>query len=136
MTAPNFLRKIRRKPAKSEHVLQRCIVDWCDGLGKNITQGRFAAIPNGGKRDKKTASKLKAEGARAGMPDLFFWRDAGRVLWLEVKNGTSGQLSPAQKIIHAKLKADGHLVIVCRDLVEAIEAIKAFYQSTPNKPNQ
>jgi hypothetical protein len=130
MSLPDFLkRKIRRKPAKSEHVLQKAIVNWCEGLGKNIVQQRFAAIPNGGARDIITASKLKQEGARAGMPDLFFWRDAGRVLWLEVKNGTSGYLSESQKVIHGKLKADGHLVIVCRDLVDGIEAIKAFYQA-------
>lgn len=128
MTPPDFIkRKIRRKPAKSEHCLQRAIVNWCEGLGKNIVQERFAAIPNGGARDIVTASRLKQEGARAGMPDLFFWRDGGRILWLEVKNGTSGQISPAQKIIHGKLKADGHLVMVCRDLMEGIEAIRSFY---------
>lgn len=27
-------------------------------------------IPNGGKRDKKTAEKLKAEGVKAGVPDI------------------------------------------------------------------
>ena len=29
------------------------------------------AIPNGGKRDKVTAAKLKAEGVKAGIPDIF-----------------------------------------------------------------
>jgi hypothetical protein len=128
MTPPDFIkRRIRRKPAKSEHCLQRAIVNWCEGLGKNVVQERFAAIPNGGARDIVTASRLKQEGARAGMPDLIFWGHSGRVLWLEVKNGTSGQISASQKIVHAKLKSDGHLVIVCRDLMEAIEAIQSFY---------
>lgn len=129
MTPAWLDKKHRRKPAKSEHCLQRAIVDWCDGLGKNIVQGRFYAIPNGGSRDIITASKLKAEGVRAGVPDLEFWRNQGRTMRMEVKNGTSGQLSPSQKDMHARLKADGHHVTLCRSLVEAIETIKAFYQN-------
>ncbi len=126
---PSWLAKLhRRKPARNEHCLQKGIVDWCDGLGKNIVKGRFYAIPNGGSRDIITASKLKAEGVRAGVPDLEFWRDQGRTMRMEVKNGTSGQLSPAQKEMHAKLKMDGHYVIVCRTLAEAIETIQGFYQ--------
>ncbi len=128
MKAPAYLTRIRRKPAKNEHCLQRAIADWCDGLGKRLVQGRFAAIPNGGGRDRITGARLKAEGVRAGMPDLVFWRDEGRVMWVEVKNGTSGALSPAQKELHVRMKADGHLVLVCRTLAEAIQVIQAFYQ--------
>lgn len=33
--------------------------------------GRLYAIPNGGYRDKITAGKLKAEGVKKGVPDVF-----------------------------------------------------------------
>jgi hypothetical protein len=128
--------RIRRKPARNEHCLQRSIANWCDGLGRRMVQARFAAIPNGGGRDIVTASRLKAEGVRAGMPDLVFWRDSGRVMWVEIKNGTSGQLSPSQKELHARMKADGHMVHVCRTLAEAIEVIQGFYHGPNNKTMQ
>jgi len=128
MNARQFQSRHRRKPARNEHCLQRAIANWCAGLGLQLVRGRFAAIPNGGARDVITASKLKAEGVRAGMPDLIFWREPGRVLWMEVKNGTSGSVSAAQKVLHSALKADGHLVVVCRSLSEAIEAVEAFYK--------
>lgn len=133
MNARQFQTRHRRKPARNEHCLQRAIANWCAGLGSPLVRGRFAAIPNGGSRDKITASKLKAEGVRAGMPDLIFWRETGRVLWMEVKNGTSGSLSASQKVLHAALKEDGHLVKVCRSLAEAMEAVKEFYSEGANE---
>lgn len=129
MKASALERKHARKPAKNEHCLQRAIVNWCDGLGKNLVRGRFFAIPNGGARDPITGARLKAEGVRAGAPDLVFWRQKGRVLWMEVKNGTSGSVSAAQRKLHDSLKADCHVVVICRCLKSAIAAIYTFYQT-------
>lgn len=126
MKANHFQQRLR-KSAKNEHCLQRKIVDWCRGFGRDVIRERFAAIPNGGARDRITGAKLKAEGVRAGMPDLIFWRDGGRVLWVEVKNGASGRMSPEQKDLHASMKADGHIVVVVRSLAEAIESVRFFY---------
>lgn len=127
MNAKAFQARHKRKPAKNEHCLQRAIVNWCDGLGGGLVKGRFFAIPNGGARDIITASKLKAEGVRAGAPDLVFYR-VKDVLWVEVKNGTSGRISPAQVELHQRLKDNAHSVAVVRSLAEAIETIKKFYQ--------
>jgi hypothetical protein len=128
MKANAFQRLINRKPARNEHCLQRSIVKWCDGLGWPLVQGRFLAIPNGGARDAITGARLKAEGVRPGAPDLVFWRDAAKVLWVEVKNGTSGQISASQKALHAALIANGHRVVVVRDLAGAMQAVTEFYR--------
>ena len=47
------------------------------------------AIPNGGKRDKITASNLKAEGVKAGMLDVCLpWPNCGKHgLYIELKVG-------------------------------------------------
>ncbi|MDB6134216.1 MAG: hypothetical protein JWM59_2459 [Verrucomicrobiales bacterium] len=128
-----YLARIRRKPAKSEHSLQSAIATWCRGIGFGYVRDRFAAIPNGGTRGADARSRaiagahLKAEGVRAGMPDLLFWKGGATVLWLEVKLGTSGTVSEAQHKVHASLREAGFQVLVARDLTEAIKAIINFY---------
>lgn len=123
------------KSARSEHHLQSAIVTHCNGLLAGMVRGRYAAIPNGGKygTDRRNAAieagKLRAEGLRPGMPDMVFWREPGRVLWVEVKNGTGGRLSPEQRSVHAALLRDGHEVVVVRDLAGACEVIIGFFRS-------
>ncbi len=144
--AQKYLAKVRRKPAKNEHCLQRAIVKWCNGMGAGMVRDRFAAIPNGGTRgatakDRMIAgARMKAEGVRAGMPDMVFWAafTAGclgmtsclhpRILWIEVKNGTSGKVSESQEIVHKSLRENGHEIAVVRDLAEAVQAITNFYR--------
>ena len=53
------------------------------------------AVPNGGKRHIHTAIKMKAEGVRAGTPDLVFVLPQGRAAFLELKS-EEGRLSDAQ----------------------------------------
>ncbi len=131
--AQKYLAKVRRKPAKNEHCLQRAIVKWCNGLGSGIVRDRFAAIPNGGSRgasakDRMIAgARMKAEGVRSGMPDMVFWKGYG-IVWLEVKNGTSGKVSESQKSVHESLRNNGHEIAVVRSLAEAITAIIKFYK--------
>ena len=57
--------------------------DWANGMGIEAAKSsrtnyrpvpelrRMFAIPNGGFRDKITAAKLKAEGVKKGVPDIF-----------------------------------------------------------------
>lgn len=131
--AQQYLASVKRRPAKSEHCLQRAIVKWCRGAyGAGMVCERFAAIPNGGTRgatpkDRMIAgAMLKAEGVRAGMPDLIFWKPYD-VLWLEVKLGTSGRISPAQAVVHQSLTDNDLTVVIARDIGEAIKAITEFY---------
>jgi len=135
MKSSTFQRRISRRPAKSEHCLQRAVVRWCDGLGSSLVRGRFFAVPNGGARDIITGAKLKAEGVRPGSPDLVFFASPGRVLWIEMKNGTSGKISEKQKILHQLMRDNAHDVVVCRDLIETITVISNFYQQ-PNNNTQ
>lgn len=67
------------------------------------------AIPNGGERNPAVASRMKAEGVRAGVPDVFFPHPGryGVGLYLEFKVGRNQQ-SPAQREFIAAVRRAGY----------------------------
>lgn len=85
------------------------------------------AIPNGGLRDKVTAARLKAEGARSGVSDIFLpaARYGHNGLFIEMKK--PGELkgeSENQKAFGLHVGNQGYYYIVCdhwekaRDVIE------------------
>jgi len=74
------------------------------------------AVPNGGKRDPRTAARLKAEGVKAGIPDVNC--DVARGGWhglrLELKRTKGGRVEPEQVERHEALRVQGYRVEVCR----------------------
>lgn len=78
------------------------------------------AIPNGGKRGKREATLMKAEGVLAGVPDIFVAEgrhDCGG-LFLEFKSA-KGRQSPAQKAMEVNLLRQGYSVELVRSAEEA-----------------
>jgi hypothetical protein len=66
----------------------------------------FFHVPNGGKRDKRTAAKLKRMGVLPGVADLIFLWATGmipRVLFLELKAKGEG-LSKEQRLFRDNVK--------------------------------
>lgn len=78
-------------------------------------------IPNGGKRPRGEAGKLKGMLTIPGVPDLCI-TDGGRALFLELKSA-KGSVSPAQKACHAALGRAGCPVAVCKTLDEVIATL-------------
>lgn len=81
------------------------------------------AVPNGGKRGKATAAKLKAEGVRPGVPDYLLpvgqygvhrhgCRHAG--LAIELKRTRGGATSAEQREWLEALEDQGWRVAVCK----------------------
>ena len=83
------------------------------------------AIPNGGKRDKITGAKLKAEGVKPGVPDIMLPVPISGYhgLFIELKKPIKGKVSEAQEPWHEVLRALGYRVCVCYGWAEAKEAI-------------
>lgn len=79
---------------KTESEEQIDFIQWCKRNGIH----KIFAIPNGGKRNIVTASKLKLEGVKAGVPDLFLAvsRHNCHGLFIEMKRAKGGSLSPKQ----------------------------------------
>lgn len=56
----------------SEHASQVALFAWAAlSVGKYPALAYMFAIPNGGLRDIRVASSLKAEGVKSGVPDIF-----------------------------------------------------------------
>lgn len=85
------------------------------------------AIPNAGRRSLRAAAWMKAEGLRAGVPDVHLPVPRGRYagLWIEHKSA-GGRLTDAQHEWIRRLTAHGHLVVVSRSLDESIAAITRY----------
>lgn len=116
----------RREP---EHDLQVALIAECDRrAATNPLWGLIFAIPNGGKRGKGQGGKLKAEGVRAGVPDLF-WPIERRGycgMFIELKAGDN-KPSPLQTLWIDRLNAQGYYVSVIWDKVESAIKIMEWY---------
>ena len=86
------------------------------------------AIPNGGKRNIGVAVKMKREGVKRGVPDIFipFANNGYHGLWIETKTST-GQLSKEQKEYKSFLENQGYLHKVCRSTFEMIYETEVYF---------
>ena len=109
-----------------EHNLQVACVKWFD-LQHRPIKHLFWATPNGGKRNKIEAERLKMEGVRAGVPDLFLALPAKEWsgLFIELKIGNNN-LTKAQKEHFKHLPAVGFKCTVIRSFDEFVNEINKY----------
>lgn len=89
--------------------------------------GLLFSIPNGGLRSAKTGSRMRAEGAKSGVPDVFLPVARGDYhgLFIEMKNDR-GHVSSLQAVWHTDLKDQGYSVVVCKSWQIAVNTILAY----------
>jgi hypothetical protein len=81
--------------------------------------------PNGERRDKRTAAKLKAMGVRPGVSDLIISAPSGQMMFMEIKCG-GGRCTDAQSDFFAAMRANGHSCAVVWSLDEAVAVLSAW----------
>lgn len=108
----------------NEHENQKIIFKWAS---KNPVLVTLFAIGNGGLRDMGTAIKMKAEGVKKGVPDMFLPLANGTYygLFIELKT-ESGRASKEQTEWIEKLNANGYRAVICVGYKSAIEEIKNY----------
>ena len=111
-----------------EHLEQVEFVKWFNGI-EQFRDLILFAIPNGGKRGIKTASKLKLEGVLSGTPDIQILLPNGKSVFIEMKKEKGGKLSPAQIDFIDKSQSLGHTVIVANGCNEASKKFIEFLKS-------
>ncbi|QDM22735.1 VRR-NUC domain-containing protein [Tardiphaga sp. vice154] len=115
------VKAVRKKP---EHDDQVALFD--DFIKPRLVAGAVAfAIPNGGHRAKSVAAELKAEGATAGVPDIYLI-DAGLSFFLEMKALKGGRTSKEQRDMIARLTRAGAICAVCKGLAEAVAQLESW----------
>lgn len=124
--------------------LELCLihgVKFADSLGKEhafsdpISDFKLIHhIPNGGERNKVVALKLKNQGVKKGIPDIFFpcARKGFYGLYIEMKK-EGGVLSKEQKNIIHQLQMNGYCVRICYTFNEARIALLEYYYGTIEK---
>ena len=130
-------RKMIRHVEPTEHQIQSAIVEWanitsCGYCYRKIGHYLFS-IPNGGLRCIKTAKRLKKEGLKSGVSDLFLafpswdWRGIKNKhgLFIEVKS-TNGKISLLQKEFMKRMDEVKYHTVIVKSVDEGIQAIKDY----------
>jgi len=123
---------------QSESQLQRAVARVLDASGL-----LWCHVPNGGQRHPAVAKKLKAEGVKAGIPDVMVFEQPYRPmgagfrylthngLALELKAGRN-KPTAAQVEWHERLRKNGWRVEVCYTLDEVLGILRECYPSKFN----
>ena len=104
-------------------------MQWVDMFFNGNEEFVFA-IPNGGLRNVVVAKKMKAEGVKPGVPDLFFTLARGGYhgLFIEMKRIKGGSTSKDQKDKIERLRNCGYKVDICKGFDEAKKSILEYVQ--------
>ena len=112
----------------TEHDEQVALFQWAERNQDLIPELELLyANPLGGKRPRRTAARMKAEGAKAGVPDLTLpvARNGYHGLYIEMKVGRN---KPTKKQAWwlASLAGQGYAVLTCYGFEQARDAILAY----------
>ena len=109
----------------SEADHQKALADWLDAIGV-----LWFHPPNGGHRHRAVAARLKAEGVKAGVPDVWILTPPPRVpdargVVVELKK-KGGRLSSAQRRWLDELAGLGWLTFVSHGWRPAVEWLEGL----------
>lgn len=126
--APALKSAFQRVP--TEHEEQVALFQWAEANEAQYPSlAMLAAIPNGGYRPMTTAAMLKAEGVKAGYPDILLdvARGPYHGLRIELKRADhSNHATDAQRDWLARLAFEGYMTAVCYGADEAIKVITDY----------
>lgn len=117
------------KAIPSETQEQQALFAWAA-----LMQGRYPELallyanPNGGHRNIVTATRMKAEGVKPGVPDITLpvARCGYHGLYIELKRVKGGRASEVQREWIKHLLDQGYLAVVCEGAEVAQKIILAY----------
>ena len=115
---------IHKRHNDEEHRIQCSCIQW---FRYEYPDMPLFAVPNGGKRDVITATRLKEEGAMAGVSDMILLKRSGKynALCIEMKT-SKGKQSQNQKIFQNMVEKYGCKYVICRSLDDFIAEVNSF----------
>ncbi|MBE7042939.1 MAG: VRR-NUC domain-containing protein [Ruminococcaceae bacterium] len=119
----------------SESNEQVSLFEWCEySSGKYPELQLLFHVPNGGYRSKATAGRMKAEGVKAGVPDLFLpvAKQGYHGLFIEMKAGKNKPTAHQMQWLE-HLSQQGYLAVVCYGWEDAAKALTEYLDEVPMK---
>ena len=119
-------------PVPTESAEQQCLFRWAAYQSGAIPElDLLYHIPNGGSRRKSEAGRFKAEGVKAGVPDICLpvARNGIHGLYIELKRQKGGRTSPEQEQWIRWLDGQGYLAVVCKGWEEAANLIERYLRN-------
>lgn len=113
---------------RSEATEQERVINWTRAyVNKYPELYLLYHIPNGGSRNQLEAQNLKAQGVKAGVPDLCLPVARGNFhgLYIEMKYGKN-KTTDKQRYWLAELKEQGYETAVCYGAEEAMDKIADY----------
>lgn len=134
MTVQKDLLPKDRRLLPKEGQEQAALMSWCELEMKRGRMPELALlfhIPNGGGRSKAEAGRFKAEGVKAGVPDLFLPVPRGEHhgLFIELKRRDGGRVSREQKEWIAALQEQGYAAEVCAGWEDAAKVLTEYLKA-------
>ena len=119
-----------RSSKPSEHQIQAALFKWLAAVHPKVVA---YAIPNAARRSMAQAAYLKAEGLRAGMPDVVIATARGGYhgMYLELKT-QKGKLFESQTEMLTRLANEGYASAVAYGLDDAIFLITKYVEGKWN----
>lgn len=118
----------------SEATDQAALFEFCERMQERIPDLRWAFhVPNGEKRDKATAARLKAMGTKPGVPDVLLpvtrydpqTNIVSHGLAIELKHGRNRE-TPEQIMWLGFLRRQGWQTATCYDWIEAARLLVSY----------
>lgn len=126
--------KIDNIPTEAQE--QTTLFQWAEIMTRKWPELRILHhIPNGGSRNAIEAARLKAQGVRAGVPDIFLpcARNGFHGLYIELKRQKGGRVSVEQKKMILALQCQGYRVEVCEGWEKARDVITEYMKEGNDK---
>ncbi|WP_342343333.1 VRR-NUC domain-containing protein [Ruminiclostridium herbifermentans] len=124
-------------PTASESVEQIYLFRWATLSSRTMPELELMYhIPNGGKRNITTAKRLKAEGVKAGVPDICLPVPKGvyHGLYIELKAGKNKTTQNQDEWLEA-LDNNGYFTAVCYGWEEASKVITNYLKNGGRREN-
>jgi hypothetical protein len=119
-------------PIPTEAQEQIALFEWAQlQSGKHPELSLLYHIPNGGSRHPAEARNLKAQGVKAGVPDICLPVPRGgcHALYIELKRYKGSVVSPEQTDWMNALKDQGYAVALCYGWEVAVEVILGYLET-------
>ena len=137
--------KPKKRNKRIEHQHQSAYIQWCEfNINTYPELGNIFSIPNGAwygtdtELNIRMAAKMKREGLRKGVPDLFLAYPSNKYhgMFIEFKKDASQKLKPEQAEWIKKLSAVKYVCAIVYTLDDAIQVTLRYLQKGLYAPKE